>query len=121
MLVGAAADAPETLLGYAMYETAATPEAPVTERLGDVPAGHLSKLYVLAEGRGTGLAEALVHDGVERLRRLGFRHVWLGTNAQNTRANRFYERLGFEHHSEYVYLTGPTLLSGLTWRRGACR
>ncbi|MGM0781526.1 MAG: GNAT family N-acetyltransferase [Actinomycetota bacterium] len=95
VLVGAAADAPETLLGYAMYETAATPEAPVTERLGDVPAGHLSKLYVLAEGRGTGLAEALVHDGVERLRRLGFRHVWLGTNAQNTRANRFYERLGF--------------------------
>ena len=39
VLVGAAADAPETLLGYAMYETAATPEAPVTERLGDVPAG----------------------------------------------------------------------------------
>ena len=48
VLVGAAADAPEALLGYALYETAATPEAPVVERLGDVPAGHLSKVYVLA-------------------------------------------------------------------------
>ncbi len=60
VLVGAAADAPETLLGYAMYETAATPETPVTERLGDVPAGHLSTLFVVG-------GERVEHDWVRLL------------------------------------------------------
>lgn len=106
VLVGAADDAPDEPLGYAMYETAATPEAAVVERLGDTPAGHLSKVYVLAASRGTGLAEALVRDGVQRLRGLGFRHVWLGTNAQNARANAFYERLGFERIGARRFMVG---------------
>ena len=98
--------APDEVLGYAMLETAATPEAPVVEHLGETPAGHLSKVYVLAESRGTGLAETLVRDGVARLEALGFRHVWLGTNAQNARANAFYERLGFEKIGARTFVVG---------------
>ena len=91
-----------------LVETAATAEAPVVEHLGETPAGHLSKVYVLAESRGTGLAEALVRDGVARLEALGFRHVWLGTNAQNARANAFYERLGFETIGARTFVVGGT-------------
>ena len=100
--------APDEVLGYAMLETAATPEAPVVEHLGETPVGHLSKVYVLAESRGTGLAETLVRDGVARLEALGFRHVWLGTNAQNARANAFYERLGFETIGARTFVVGGT-------------
>ena len=106
VLVGGTA--PDEVLGYAMLETAATPEAPVVEHLGETPAGHLSKVYVLAESRGTGLAETLVRDGVARLEALGFRHVWLGTNAQNARANAFYERLGFEKIGARTFVVGGT-------------
>ena len=106
VLVGGTA--PDEVLGYAMLETAATPEAPVVEHLGETPAGHLSKVYVLAESRGTGLAETLVRDGVARLEALGFRHVWLGTNAQNARANAFYERLGFETIGARTFVVGGT-------------
>ena len=107
LLVAApAAVAEEVPAPAAELAAPAVAEAPVVERLGGTPAGHLSKVYVLAESRGTGLAETLVRDGVARLEALGFRHVWLGTNAQNARANAFYERLGFETIGARQFVVG---------------
>ena len=62
----------------------------------------------LSQARAGAVVEALVRAGVARLEALGFRHVWLGTNAQNARANAFYERLGFEKIGARTFVVGGT-------------
>lgn len=100
------AEAPDgRLLGYCMAERDPAPEPAVTEALGpDAPVGCLSKLYVLAEARGTGVAGALMAAGLDALRAAGRTHAWLGTNVENHRANAFYERIGFRIVGKRTFL-----------------
>ncbi|HEY9493280.1 MAG TPA: GNAT family N-acetyltransferase [Intrasporangium sp.] len=59
------------------------------------PTAELSKVYVLADLHGRGVAAALMAASVDAVRARGCASVWLGVNQQNTRANRFYEKSGF--------------------------
>ena len=59
-------------------------------------------------GRPPLMPGATEAEVVARLEALGFRHVWLGTNAQNARANAFYERLGFETIGARTFVVGGT-------------
>lgn len=64
------------------------------------PAAELSKVYVRAELHGSGISAALLDRTLRRLESLRVEGqpiaaVWLGTNARNRRARRFYERSGF--------------------------
>lgn len=58
--------------------------------------------------RGRGLARHLTARLAAAAAADGIRLVHLQVEADNAAALRLYERLGFERHSEYVYLTGPT-------------
>lgn len=58
--------------------------------------------------RGRGLARHLTARLAAVAGADGIRLVHLQVEADNEAALRLYERLGFEHHSEYVYLTGRT-------------
>ncbi|CAN7159681.1 GNAT family N-acetyltransferase [Knoellia sp. LjRoot47] len=57
--------------------------------------------------RGRGLATRVTTALAVRARADGIRLVHLQVEADNATAIRLYERLGFERHSSYVYLTAP--------------
>ncbi|SDY40439.1 Acetyltransferase (GNAT) family protein [Micromonospora pattaloongensis] len=60
-------------------------------------------INVAPEGRGTGVADGLMERWFDRLREAGSPGCHLQTLAENTRAVRFFERMGFVKH-------GPTPL-----------
>ena len=55
----------------------------------------LSKIYVRAERRGTGLGRAMVAFAETRCAELGCGELWLTVNRHNAGSIAFYERLGF--------------------------
>ena len=57
--------------------------------------------------RGRGLATRLTRSLAARAGADGIRLLHLQVEADNATAIRLYERLGFERHSSYVYLTAP--------------
>ena len=59
------------------------------------PTVELSKVYVMPEQHGAGVAAALMDASVAAARETGAVSVWLGVNTQNARANRFYDKSGF--------------------------
>src|SRR5687768_3570375 len=55
----------------------------------------LNQLYVSAEARGKGVAQALIREFEDRLAAAGFSTVWLACAIGNDRAARFYEKSGW--------------------------
>ena len=55
----------------------------------------LSKIYVKASARGTGLGRALAEFAERRCCELGCNELWLTVNRNNAGSIAFYERLGF--------------------------
>ena len=62
----------------------------------------LSKIYVKAELRGTGLGRAMVTFAEIRCVELGCRELWLTVNRNNAGSIAFYERLGFRKTQSLV-------------------
>ncbi len=56
----------------------------------------LHQLFLARAARGTGLAEVLLRDGEARLAAAGITRAWLDAVAENTRACRFYTRMGWQ-------------------------
>lgn len=61
---------------------------------GDPAVGEIQGIYVDPAAWGTGVAEALWRAGLDRLRTDGFTRAVVWTFEANTRARRFYERMG---------------------------
>jgi ribosomal protein S18 acetylase RimI-like enzyme len=59
------------------------------------PAAELSKMYVLPDRHGSGVATALMSRAVATAEDWGVACVWLGVNQANQRAQRFYTKSGF--------------------------
>lgn len=84
------------------------------------PAAELSKIYVRGEFHSTGLAQALL---TATLRTLGgvrvegqpLAVVWLGTNARNRRAQRFYAKNGFAKVGSRRFLVGGREQDDSVW------
>lgn len=55
----------------------------------------VEQVYVAAEGRGTGMADALLAEAERRVAAIGHTQAWLAVVAGNARARRFYERNGW--------------------------
>ncbi|MET9327551.1 GNAT family N-acetyltransferase [Tsukamurella sp. NPDC003166] len=90
-------------VGYALVLHGAHAEGP--EALRGAPSAYLSKLYVDPEHHGGGVARALldaVRTGAEGL------PVWLGVNAENARAKRFYAKSGFVVAGTRTFTVGGT-------------
>ena len=60
----------------------------------------LSKIYVRAARRGTGLGRAMVTFAEIRCVELGCRELWLTVNRNNAGSIAFYERMGFQKTNE---------------------
>jgi ribosomal protein S18 acetylase RimI-like enzyme len=83
------------ILGYAMLIRGVPDDSDVQRAVRVRPAAELSKLYVLPDHHGAGVATALMDRALATASEWGVRCVWLGVNQANQRAQRFYTKSGF--------------------------
>jgi diamine N-acetyltransferase len=83
-------------IGYAMLVHGEPYDADVRAVVKHLPTTELSKIYVLPQAHGGAVAKALLDAAAGVARKSGAAGMWLGTNHQNVRAQRFYEKSGFE-------------------------
>jgi diamine N-acetyltransferase len=98
-------DAP---VGYTMLVAGEPSDADVAAAITTRPTIELSKVYVLPDVHGGGVASALVAATLDAARSRGAAAVWLGVNQENARANRFYEKTGFAQVGTKRFLVGGT-------------
>ena len=96
-------DGAEGPVGYALVLIGAHDEGP--EALRGAPSAYLSKLYVDPDHHGGGVARALL-DAVRT--DAAALPVWLGVNADNARAKRFYAKSGFVTAGVREFTVGGT-------------
>jgi ribosomal protein S18 acetylase RimI-like enzyme len=92
--------------GYTMVVYGEPTDADAAASVTARPTAELSKCYVLEGYHGTGAAAALVAASADAARHRGAVSMWLGVNQQNVRANRFYEKCGFELVGTKRFLVG---------------
>ena len=73
------------------------------------PTVELSKVYLLGEYHGVGIAAPLMAETLDVARSRGAVGVWLGVNQHNARAIRFYEKSGFVLVGAKTCMVGPDL------------
>ena len=93
-------------VGYAMLVAGEPADADVSAVLAHRPTVELSKIYVLPQAHGAGIAAKLMQAalGAARSRRAG--GVWLGVNQLNERAQKFYRKNGFQQVGTKRFLVG---------------
>lgn len=92
--------------GYTMLVFGEPSDADVAAAVTARPTAELSKVYVLAEHHGAGIAGVLVEATVASAVRAGVASMWLGVNQLNAKANRFYEKHGFARVGTKKFLVG---------------
>lgn len=95
MLLVAEDAAGERLDGYTMLVVGEPADPDVAAAIRIRPTVELSKIYVRADAHGRGTAGVLLSRSVEAARERGAVGMWLGTNRENARAQRFYGKHGF--------------------------
>ena len=83
-------------VGYTMLVFGEPQDRDVAAAITVRPTAELSKIYTLPGQHGQGVGAALMAASLEAARERGAAAVWLGVNEENGRANRFYEKNGFE-------------------------
>lgn len=61
----------------------------------------IDELYVVADARGQGVGQLLVHTAEAEMRERGCVHIEMEVAAQNVRAQRFYSFMGFASRAGY--------------------
>ncbi len=83
------------IVGYAMLIRGVADDTNVRRAVQIRPAAELSKIYVLPDYHGAGVATALMERALATAEEWGVSCVWLGVNQANQRAQRFYTKSGF--------------------------
>lgn len=96
ILLVAVEDASAALIGYSMLSTEAPADADVADAIRHRPTVELSKMYVHPGHHGDGTAGRLLMRTLAAARDTGAAGIWLGVSEENTRANTFYAKHGFE-------------------------
>lgn len=96
----------DRIAGYAMLVRGVGDDADVRRAVDIHPAAELSKIYVLPDHHGTGLAHALMDLALQTAGGWGARCVWLGVNQKNQRAQRFYVKFGFRVKGTRTFRVG---------------
>ena len=94
-LLVAEAAAGEPFDGYAMLLAGEPADPDVAGAIRFRPTAELSKIYVREGAHGRGTAAELLARSLDAARAGGAVGVWLGTNEENVRAQRFYAKHGF--------------------------
>ena len=73
------------------------------------PTIELSKFYVAPDAHGQGLAGRLMRSAFVAAELRGAAAIWLGVNQENVRAQRFYDKQGFEQVGTKRFQVGARL------------
>lgn len=95
------AEIDDRMIGYAKL----TEHSPVHCVADDDPV-ELSRLYVLRDFHGQGIADCLMSECLALAESKNYRTMWLGVWEHNARARRFYEKIGFRHVGEHIFQLG---------------
>jgi tRNA (guanine37-N1)-methyltransferase len=105
------------LVGYTMVVLGEPYAADVAAAIRIRPTAELSKCYVAPGQQGRGTARALLDRTVGAAAARGAAGMWLGTNAANARAQRFYEKAGFERVGTRRFQVGERLEDDVVMER----
>ncbi|MEQ1619695.1 MAG: GNAT family N-acetyltransferase, partial [Terricaulis sp.] len=98
------------LIGYAQA-------GPVDIKVEHAPRDReLYRLYVAAQAKGAGVAQTLMQLMLDWARGDGANALWLSVWENNTRAQAFYRRYGFEQIGEHKFMVGNTADRDFIWR-----
>jgi diamine N-acetyltransferase len=96
----------ETPLGAPVgYVMLVPPEHPDLQQIGD---WELKRIYLLGPWQGGGNGRALLEQAVMIAKARAARRLILAVYESNARALAFYERAGFKHIGETVFMVGDT-------------
>jgi len=95
------------IIGYAMLIRGVSDDADVARAVGIRPAAELSKMYLLPDYHGAGVATTLMQRALDIADQWDIRCVWLGVNKENQRAQRFYSKSGFKVNGTRTFQVGP--------------
>lgn len=87
-------------VGYAVAGPCSLPVPNMPENSGE-----LARLYLLKEHQGGGLGPRMAEAALEWLKE-NFEYIYLSVYAENFRAQRLYQRLGFVKIHDYFYMVG---------------
>ncbi|WP_135210803.1 GNAT family N-acetyltransferase [Vitreimonas flagellata] len=76
----------------------------------------LHRLYVDSSAKGAGVAQALMDEALAWARGKGAKRMYLSVWENNTRAQAFYRRYGFEHVGEHKFMVGRVADRDFIWR-----
>ena len=76
----------------------------------------LHRLYVDADTKGAGVAQALMDDALAWARGEGAKVMYLSVWENNARAQAFYKRYGFEHVGEHTFMVGRVADRDFIWK-----
>ncbi len=66
----------------------------------------IERIYVLEAFKGIGAGRFMIEKTVEIAQTLGLDYIWLGVWAENEKAIRFYEKMGFTIFGEHIFRIG---------------
>jgi ribosomal protein S18 acetylase RimI-like enzyme len=76
----------------------------------------LYRLYVSAEMKGAGVAQALMREVLAWAKQAHGEALWLSVWENNRRAQAFYKSYGFEHVGEHKFMVGSVADRDLIWK-----
>jgi ribosomal protein S18 acetylase RimI-like enzyme len=92
------------IIGFVILRTTSSADEPcVADRSKPV---ELARIYVDASHHGQGVAKQLLDEAEELARHMGYGTIWLGVLPENTRAVRFYEKMGYVRVGEHEFWLG---------------
>ncbi len=112
-----AADEDGRLIGWSMLVGGEPGDADAAAAVAARPTIELSKFYTHAAAHGRGVAAELMTASLEVAAAGGAASVWLGVNAENARAIRFYEKQGFARVGTKRFRLGGRLEHDLVLER----
>lgn len=77
----------------------------------------LHKLYLLEEYQGKGYGQKMLHHVIDTAKARGFTSVILAVNKQNEKAQKAYQRFGFEHYKSVQIDIGSGFIMDDYWLR----
>lgn len=99
----------ERIVGYSMLVDGEPADVAVADLLSLRPIIEISKMYVLPGSHGSGVSTALMDAATALARNGDFAGIWLGVNQHNARAQRFYEKHGFEKVGTKTFRVGTQI------------
>lgn len=112
-----AVDPSGALIGYTLLVFEQPRDADVAAVVTFSPAVELSKIYAHPDVHGSGVSHLLVQAAVAEAERRGVEGIWLGVNQENTRAQRFYEKSGFDRVGTKRFQVGAGLEHDFVYAR----